>query len=378
MMGRVQDAKPTARPEQCRKWLNDRVRQAIDWRPMWSDLLKRDIISIPQPFNAGTVSPTYQSNRIVGVGTGWPVNDVVNTTLQNNISALGNQRCTPNSMNGITPDTLLLIDGGTFTQEVVSVVEVGQASFIANFKFTHNGSQTNPTPATITSSSLAQLQMRMASYQPIFTVMGVVDPQTILVDNAWGGPSATLLQYQILKMYCTMPSDFKDFVSVTDPVQGIPLGFHYSQKTLDYRDPQRTASGEPIFLVDSTPNSNGNMQYEIWPPGSAARQIRYMYVAQWPEMKRPTDRPPYFINPVVFVNGAIATALRTKVARDDWAYDPVNAKSFEQDFIRGLDDAANADESKCVRNYTTMMDQELGFNSEWMKSHSLEALWGDF
>lgn len=383
MMGRVQQVKPNAKPEQCRQWLNDRIRELIDGRPYWSDMMRQQIISIPQPYNSGTVSATYQSNVIAGAGTGWVVSDVVNTTLSLGVSAIGNQWATPSSMVGITENTLLLIDAGTPSQEVVSVLQVAQARFVANFQFTHNGVQGNPVPSTaavVTSSSLSNLQIRMASYQPIFTVMAVVDAQTLLMNLPWGGPSATALGYSILKMYCTMPSDFKDFLSIVDPVQGIPIAFHVSQRDLDFRDPQRTSSGEPCFLADRAPDSNGNMQYEIWPPGSAARQLSYLYCAQWPEMRKPTDRPPFFLNPTVLVDGACAKALRTRVERNDAWYDLPQSKMYEADFEKGMTNAVNADESKSVRNYTQFMDGALGMgqNSRWALSHDWDSVLGLF
>lgn len=383
MVGRVQQIKPNAKPEQCRNWLNDRVREAIDARPFWSDMMRNGIISIPNPYTTGTVSASYQSNLLIGSGTGWPVADLVNTTLTTGVSAIGYQWVTPASMNGITGDTLLLVDAGTPSQEVVSVVQVGQTSFLAQFQFTHNGSQNNPqsgTIATLTCSSLTQLQIQMASYQPIFTVNAVVSPTEIIMDQQFGGPSASATNYSILKVYCTMPSDFKDFLSVKDPVQGIPLEFHVSQRQIDCIDPQRSSSGEPQCLVDRIPDSNGNMQYEIYPTSVSARQLPYIYCAQWPEMKKPSDKPPWFINPSVFVYGATADALITKLGKTDEYYDPVGSKYWLQRFTSALEAAVNADESKAVRNYTTAMDQLWGFslNSKFGQSHDIQAILGYF
>jgi len=383
MVGRVQQIKPNAKPEQCRNWLNDRVREAIDARPFWSDMMRNGIISIPNPYTTGTVSASYQSNLLIGSGTGWPVADLVNTTLTTGVSAIGYQWVTPASMNGITGDTLLLVDAGTPSQEVVSVVQVGQTSFLAQFQFTHNGSQNNPqsgTIATLTCSSLTQLQIQMASYQPIFTVNAVVSPTEIIMDQQFGGPSVSATNYSILKVYCTMPSDFKDFLSVKDPVQGIPLEFHVSQRQIDCIDPQRSSSGEPQCLVDRIPDSNGNMQYEIYPTSVSARQLPYIYCAQWPEMKKPSDKPPWFINPSVFVYGATADALITKLGKTDEYYDPVGSKYWLQRFTSALEAAVNADESKAVRNYTTAMDQLWGFslNSKFGQSHDIQAILGYF
>lgn len=383
MVGRVQQIKPNARPEQCRQWLNDRVREAIDARPFWSDMMRNGIISIPNPYDTGTVSVNYQSNLMIGSGTGWPVSDLVNTTLLTGVSAIGYQWVTPVSMAGITGDTLLLVDAGTPSQEVVSVVQVGQTSFLAQFQFTHNGTQGNPVPstaATVTCSSLTQLQIQMASYQPIFTVNAVVSPTEIIMDQVFGGPSVAAIDYSILKIYCTMPSDFKDFLSVKDPVQGIPIEFHVSQRQIDSIDPQRSSSGEPQCLVDRIPDSNGNMQYEIYPTSVSARQLPYIYCAQWPEMKKPSDKPPWFINPSVFVYGATADALMTRLGKSDEYYDPVGSKYWMGRWEKSLTDAVNADESKAVRNLTSAMDQMWGWstNSRFGQAHDWDSIMGNF
>lgn len=344
MIGRIKQVKPTAPADLCIDLINDAIRFIQQDRPYWSDTIKKAIISVPDPYAVGTVSTTTGSNLLNGTGTAWPVADRISGTIPFGVTDTGYQEVAPDttSMAKIDGDTYLLVDAGSLSQETVAVIRTTDTTFWAKFKNTH------PVNTTITSSSFAGRQFRAGSNYPIFTIRSIISATQAELDLPWGGPPLTGIQYQIVKMYFTLSLDFKDFLDVVDQQQGIPLDFHLPLQAVNDSDPQRTDTGDPLGLVDLGPNENGNMQYELWPSGTSARQLYLIFYEGWPEMEKFEDVPPWFIDPMMIVNKAIAIALRTKIGPKDPFYLPKDAEYYDVLYAKAMAAAVNADESKRV------------------------------
>jgi hypothetical protein len=220
--------KPNASPDQITNWLNWRIRQVINMRPYWAGLIARGVINIPGTYTTGTVTTAIGSTSVTGVGTSWPISDVVNTTLANAIVRPGMQQVTPVDMTNITDSSLLYIGGGS--PEVVAVTSTTSGAFVASFNQTHLAGD------PVTCSSLAGQQFKPGFQNPIFTVMGVASPTSLILDLPWAGPILSGTSYTILKMYYTFATDIKDLLSVIDPRQGIDLVLHYPLAKLNDED----------------------------------------------------------------------------------------------------------------------------------------------
>lgn len=360
MVSRVLQSKPNSQQSEVVRQINGRIRDAIAARIYWSDLLVRRIISFPNPYITGTVSTTTGSLLIAGSATSWPVSDIVNTTSSTAVNDFGYIEITPASMVGIKVDTLLYVDAGT-APETVAVIEVTPTSFWARFQLSH------ATSFTITSSSLAGLQIRTGSNYPTFTVRSVHSGTTLEIDNPWGGPGLTGVAYQILLIYVGIDPNLKVILSVLDQQIGRPLEIYYPFEKLDLVDPQRTATGDPLCLAQYSPTEAGTMQYEVYPQVTTARQLYCVVGLQWPEMKYDTDRPPFFMDPNMFVAGAIADSLRIKNIRmasdvDPW-FNPDLAMQYEAIYQKKLSESVNAEQAKSQRDYTNKDIGLLGFGS---------------
>lgn len=349
LIGKVRNYKPNATPDQIRTWINDAIRDIQDGRIWWSDSIRRGVLSIPDAYATGTVSLATNSAVVTGDSTAWPVSDVVSTTLSGGVVAPGYSEVSPQSMAGITGDSFLVIDGGTPSQEVVPVLKLSATKFGAVFTYAHSSG------VTVTASSLSGLQFRISGC-PVFTVTGVVSATSMVLDNPWGAAAVTGSSYQILKMYATPMQGFKKWLAVVDQRQGTPLVYNKSQQAINVIDPQRTNTGDPACLAWLGPSQNGNPQYEIWPAPTASRQLSYLCCIQWPELRGASDRPPYFINPEVIVNGATARALRSRLNKEDPFYDMRSAREFQALYEEGKEKAVNADESKAMQELTGLAE----------------------
>jgi hypothetical protein len=350
LRGRVQSARPGILADFVNNALNDRLRQILDVRTFWSDLLKFGILSFPDPYTTGvappaspsTVSLATGSNVVTGDGSNaWPVSDVVNTIIPDGVADFGYVEVTPASMNGIVPNGILYVDAGG-DPEVAPIVEVNRTNFIAKFSKTHN------TGCTITQSSLANQQFRLNQSYPVFTVAAVTAADSLILTLPWGGPPLAAQTYTIKVMYVMLAPDLKAVIAMKDEQTGYPVRVHVAVDEADNCDPRRTqVSGNPYYaLLDLGANDQGNMLYEVWPAPGNARQFSYAYWKQWPDMVLDTDRPPPFINPSILFYGALADAKMMRLSKEDAYYDPQGAQYYEGKFMQAVQDARNADECK--------------------------------
>jgi len=367
MIGRVRDVKQNAQPGQIARWINDRIREVIDSRPFWTDLMQRGVWNFPNQYSTGTIWTTTGSSLITGVSTAWPINDVINTTLSAAVSQTGIFDATPASMTGIKPGMFLLLNAGGGNQEAVAVRLVTGSTFTAKFQNTHSAAE------TVQCSSLAGQQFQAMNNTPVMTIRSVRSATSLEVDQPWAGAavaSSAKQSYQIIQRYVTPGPDLKRILAVVDPTQGIPLFFDIKYTFLETMDPQRTSYNSPQMVVDLGPDESGNMQYEVWPPPTSQYALRYLYAKGWPDLVSMNDQPPPFINPVLFTDGAIATALRSRIAEKDPWFNPVLAKDFDAKYKDGWTLAINQDEAKATHDYEREYDSLFqSFSYDYWQSH---------
>ena len=377
MVGRIQAVKPNARQTDCRSFINDRIRRMIDRRIFWADLLAPGVVAIPDAYVTGVVAPVSGSAAITGTGMTWPVSDLSNTTIVAGVLDYGYQEVTPVSMAGISTDSLLYVDAANASvAEVVSVIGTSPTTFTAKFSQFHGAN------CTVTQSSLAGRQMKFGGNYAVYTIRAITGATAALLDNPWGSMSLTGCSYQIVKAYYTVDPYLKDVLVIWDPVQGIPLRWHIPLTEVTMADPQRTTAGDPIGFVDHSPMDSGSMQYEIWPHQTVNRQLQLVFTKQWPELINPTDRPPWFINPGVIVDGATADALCINNGPPpdgkDPFFNPKLAERYEAKYEQGVQLAINSDESRSLQALTTFMNQCAGpAGANWNQTHVAELYYGE-
>jgi len=373
VIGRVKSLKPMAPSTVILDWINDRIRFIIDRKPFWSGQIRETILYLPTPYTTGTLAFTQNSSNVVGSGVSWPVSDAVNTTIPNGVVRLGLNTIVPASMDGITPETYLYVDGSG-DPEVVGVTSVGPNSFTAYFNKFHNQG------CTVTSSSYAGLQIKLANTLPVFSIAAITSPATLIMDQPWKNTASSGNSYSIRRMYTTIAPDIKGIISVTDQAQGIPpLKTNTTIMELNRWDPQRSSIGYPQCLAFRGPSTiTGNIQYEVWPATQTDRQLRVLYASQPPKLVSEQDRIPFFMSPTVLFNGAMATALSVRIGSDDINYDPAMARDYERKFLEEVDNMILVDEehSATMFNSRTISNYPFFGGANWAQSHDLDVIMG--
>jgi hypothetical protein len=348
MRGRVREIAPSRSKEMIDGFLNRSIRNLVD-QHNWADLLKTGIITIPQNFTAGTVNLTPGSNQVVGVGTGWPVNDALNTVLGqavNEVPAYVQVFPGAGAMSIIKPGMYLLLDQETpASTEIITVTSVGPTSFYAYCQFPHASG------ISLQKSSLANMQFQGPDY--VYTVQAVLTPTLLQIDMPYGNVAQAGLSYQIVKAYVQVSPTCRRLLYAWDAIAGQPVGVGKTVDWLNMADPQRTSSQQPQELVSTFPAPGGIMQFECWPYQQTPYGIAVVYQDGWPTLKYDTDLSPPFINPEVFISSACADALRTKViprvGQQDPYFDINGSDRHKQDYKDELDKALQSDEGRYLK-----------------------------
>ncbi len=376
VIGRIKSLKMAAPSTVILDWINDRIRYIIDRKPFWSGQIRETILYIPTPYTTGTLAFTQNSSNVTGTGVTWPIDDAVNTTVANGVVRLGLNTITPASMDGITPETYLYVDSAG-DPEVVGVTSIGPNSFTAYFTKFHNQG------CTLTSSSYAGLQIKLANTLPVFSIAAVTSATTLIMDQPWKNTASSGNSYSIRRMYTTIAPDIKGLIAVTDPAQGIPpLRTNVTIMELNRWDPQRSSIGYPQCLAFRSPSTiTGNIQYEIWPATQTDRQLRVIYSGQPAKLVSEQDRIPFFISPTVLFNGVMATALSVRIGQEDINYDPAMARDYERKFQEELDNMILVDEEHSATMWGTQFSNSsigaFGGATFWA-SHDFDVLSGRF
>jgi hypothetical protein len=343
--------KPNANQSEVVRAINSRIVALTDAQVFWADMIKRRIISIPAPYTTGTISLATGSQFALGGGTTlFPVNDRVNTLSTTGVQDFGYQEIAPALMTNIAPDSMLFCDATGMFPEAVAVTNVTPVSFFAKFNYPHNPN------FTITSSSLAGLQLNIGNNYPKFTVRSVRDASTLELDLPFGGLPLANVAYQIQLLYTPIDANLKVILSCVDQLVGRQLMLYVPVQEIDRKDPQRTAIGDPLCLVQHSPTEAGNFCVELWPAPLGARQLGVLCQTSWPPLELDTDPPPWFIDSTVFVYGACADLLRIKNVRfaseTDPFFNPQLAQEYEVKYEQGLIRAVNNNQAKTQTSFS--------------------------
>jgi hypothetical protein len=340
------------------------------------------MIVVPQQYATGTASLTSGSNQVVGVGTAWPVSDAVNTTLVTAITdAPGYVEIQPASLAGINQGQYLLLDQSNVGfAEVVPVQSIKGNKFIAYCQYQH------PSTATIQASSLAGQQFGTGNYVP--TVQAVTSPTTLQVDMPYGGVAQNGISYQIYALYVkpmpagstTPSSTARRMLYAYDAIAGNPIG---TDKTWDYimlADPQLQNTGDPEELVSTPHDAGGAMQWTLWPIQTGPYAVGVIYADGWPTLKQPNDLLPPFLNPEIFIAGAIADCLRATVINNDRQkdpyHDPQGAMYWDKEYSTLLEAATQSDQGRWMTALKSYEEQMAAFAPDynWLRSHAVASI----
>jgi hypothetical protein len=226
-------------------------------------------------------------------------------------------------------------------------------------------------------------QFRTGYQYPIFTILAVPTPTSLILDSPWGGLPLTNVSYYILGMYfsvlaSSVNANVRKIIAAVDQCQGIPLNTSMTQEELNIRDPQRSDNSDPLAFASRGPSASGFMQWEIYPAPTSARQIAFLAALQWPELIDDEAIPPPFLEPTIFTNKAISMALSTRLSKDDVFFDPKLADRYERLAKEDLVQAMNSDEHLAIQDFSNQLESLCGPGANstfWLKHDPAQLAW---
>lgn len=376
MRGEVSSWNPDFPVWMCDQSINNRLRAILD-RRIWSGLLVKDQLVIPDQYTTGTVTVTRDSATVTGVSTAWPTNDKVNTTLSVAITETGVvQDITPAAMTNINTGDWVTIAGNTGTEEQLLVLSTTSTTFKTKPAAVQSAA------VTIWKSSLVRQQFRVNETAPWYTVKGVSTSTSLKLNETWGGVTASAQSYSIFVGYVVFGNDCKFVHEVANLNRRYRLGLHMPQGAINAYDPQRSATESTYLLVDFVPDEIGRPQYELYPRPTSAQVFSCLYYRVTGVLSDDDDTPPPFIRSDVLVMGAISDALRYRPKTNTF-YDAATALTIARDkeaqFEREIGQMQRADDGIFMQNLQWQFSQwPLGsYGSDFMQSHDIDSLMGN-
>ena len=359
MRGATLDVKPNCPASQADAFLNRRI-QAVTGRFRWSDTIRMGSLVVPDAYSTGSVSLTPGSTDVAGTDTAWPVNDLVNTTLTSDSRDTGFVELSPASMANIQQGMYVVIEmENPSIMEILPIRRIGPDTFTVYCRYQHN------LGATVQASTLANRQLSANNY--IFTITGILSATSAVMDRPWGGLAVTSNPYVIYLAYCQVTPTAKRPRFAYDALAGNVLNTEQTQDFLNMGDPQRTNTGDPEAMVMMAPHPAGVMQWELYPQQMTGRLINLVYEDGWPRLVNDNDLSPYFLNEEIFIAGAQADALMTKVIPRDGRVDPffdVNSAQFrEGQYQTYLEDAIQQDAGRYQQQLDNWIERVRGVSS---------------
>lgn len=224
---------------------------------------------------------------------------------------------------------------------------------------------TTATANTLTVSATDVSRSIRVSGKPRYTILAV-SGSTLTLDRPWAEDALVDGEVTLETVYVTLPADLSRLTNVYDAVNSRQLEIFVSSAEIDYRDPARLLSGDPRAFVAFRPDASGTIRYELWPSPPDARVYHATYLKALPDPTDATLLPGVFGQKrQLLLTGALARAAEwpgTETRRNPYFNLPL-ARSFRDQFSRGLDEAMLEDENLYLSwlQTTPSRGEEVGF-----------------
>jgi hypothetical protein len=151
---------------------------------------------------------------------------------------------------------------------------------------------------------IGKRQFSLGAGSPIYNI-STYDGATITLDRPYREDSASGSDYQVFSCYFDPPStDFISFISVKDVTNNYNLRLGFTHREINRFDPQRSQTGEPLYLASFTPNSAGTPRFELWPHPATAKSYHCLYQRRGTDFSAPTDSVPDVIGEALLIERA--------------------------------------------------------------------------
>lgn len=236
--------------------------------------------------------------------------------------------------------------------------------------------------ATVTSAAAfvatdAGRQLRLSTATasqglPLYTIVSVTDPSTIVLDQAFVGDTAASTTASILDAYVTMAADFKRFLIIYDPYYQRTIPFWLSEDEIGLADPGRVSSDSgPRYLVSQKYSpataTLGQVRYEFWPSPTSVRNYPYLYIKSAPQLADASALPgvfgqrPDLLKTYIQWQGALWPGTPDQ---KNPAYSPAVAQLRMQEWNSKLQTLSLRDDEEYPQQYATV---------QWARRHGAIA-----
>jgi hypothetical protein len=210
----------------------------------------------------------------------------------------------------------------------------------------------------------------------VFTIDAQSDANNITLDRTWPVTSSSTASGVVLTAYVSAPDDFYGFISVVDT--SIPRRIHtqLDPSVIDFSDPRRTRSGQPIALVarkwKTSPSSATTVpMYELWPHSTTLRGLRVLYWKVSADFSKSVNLP-HTISDLMIKNYALSRMSKYKGTNAN--PNPMHSRTAGVDYLNEFYE----DLQMAMVNDDEIFDTDLWINTpfvaltdQFLRNHSV-------
>jgi hypothetical protein len=196
-------------------------------------------------------------------------------------------------------------------------------------------------------------QFSLGAGSPIYNIPAY-DGATLTLDRPYREATNAAASYQVFRCFFEPPSaDFVAFVTVKDIENNYNLRLHYQAKELNRLDPQRSTTGEPLYLASYKSSSSAQPLFEMWPHPTSEKYYSCLYQRRGADLVADSDTAPAVISDQMIIGRALRNVYQWAI---ETAYMP-NGKAVDWRFLM-----AEADKSFVAELRESAREDNEAFN----------------
>lgn len=207
---------------------------------------------------------------------------------------------------------------------------------------------------------LGERQFRLSAGSRIYNISSY-DGAVITLNEEYQEASGSNQSYEIFRCFFKPPtSDFIRFISIRDLTTNYHIRLNYTQEEINYLDPQRSTTGDPLYCAAYRSDSSSGPLFELWPTPSSARSYQVLYQKRGQDLASPSDALPSVIPDSLVLDRALYYAFRwaeqnkgvhKELLATDWRYLSMDVnKNYSEQLTRAIREDEDIFEQKIAHH----------------------------
>jgi hypothetical protein len=231
---------------------------------------------------------------------------------------------------------------------------------------------------------MGKRQFSLGAGSPIYSISSY-NGASITLDRPYREDDDSGLDYRVFTCYFDPPStDFVSFISVKDIANNYNLRLNFSGREINSFDPQRSTTGDPLYLASFAPNSSGTPRFELWPHPSTAKSYYCLYQRRGSDFTASSDSLPAVVPESLLIERACyyvyQWAMQTGQAPGgktiDWRFLMQQSNAEYRDQLRRSAREDNEAYEEMINSLASRTGYLSPIDTNYAQNHAPWGMWG--